>query len=98
MLNDKSSKVLRCSSVTSTLRYELFLELDAFNIQRKGGGLSVMKDWIETAVMKRRKVKKECRRSETERLKAAKKNRIYLPMRMSCRSDATSPRPVLRSL
>lgn len=29
---------------------------------------------------------------------AAKENRIYLPMRMSCRSGAISPRPVFRSL
>lgn len=53
------------------------------------------------AVIKRRKEQKkwrECERSEIERQKAAKGNRIYLPMRMSCRSEAISPRPVLRSL
>lgn len=42
--------------------------------------------------------RKEDREKERKREKAAKGNRIYLPMRMSCRSGAISPRLVLRSL
>lgn len=60
------------------------------------------------AVIKRRKKRKmgrgrendrEKRERESEKRKrAAKRNRVYLPMRMSCRSGAISPRLGLRSL
>lgn len=34
--------------MTSVLRHKLFLELDAFDIQHKGGRLSITEDWTET--------------------------------------------------
>lgn len=40
----------------------------------------------------------KCARKKRERQRAAKGNWIYLPMRMSCRSGAISPRLKVRSL